>query len=81
MKLFLIAMLALGLSACASANPIPENIKKSVAEIPVGELPRMSSLEQRHCPKSKYPSAIQRNECKLEVRREIAARKMMEKEE
>lgn len=65
------------LSACASFTPIPQEIKDKVAQIPAEDLPRNSSIEQMRCPKSRYPLLDKRMECHTEVRRNRAARIMM----
>ncbi|QQG36798.1 MAG: hypothetical protein HYS17_03240 [Micavibrio aeruginosavorus] len=65
------------LSGCATPTPIPQDIKDKVAQLPTDDLPRNSSLEQTRCPKSRYHSFDKRMACKNEVRRELAARKIM----
>lgn len=65
------------LSACATPTPIPQEVTNKVAQISVDDLPRNSSLEQTRCPKSRYQSFDKRMDCKISLRRELAARQMM----
>ncbi len=65
------------LSACATPAPIPQEITDKVAQMQTDDLPRNSNLEQTRCPKSRYHSYDKRMDCKISVRRELAARKMM----
>ncbi len=65
------------LSACATPTPVPQEVKDKVAQISTDDLPRNSSLEQTRCPKSRYHSFDKRMDCKISVRRELAARQMM----
>lgn len=64
-------------SACAAPQPIPLEIKAETEKIPLENLPVYASIEQQRCPKSRYPSLEKRLNCKQEVRRELAARKIM----
>ncbi|MCB1681029.1 MAG: hypothetical protein H6858_03440 [Rhodospirillales bacterium] len=68
---------ALILSACAAPRPIPPEIKAKVQAMPQENLPVYASIEQQRCPKSRYPSLETRLDCKHEVRRELAARRIM----
>lgn len=77
MKKFALLLCVVSLSACATPTPIPQTVKDKVALIPAEELPRNTSLEQTRCPKSRYHSFDKRMECKISVRRDLAARKMM----
>lgn len=77
MKKFAVLIFVVSLSACATPTPIPQEVKDKVALISVEELPRNTSLEQTRCPKSRYHSFDKRMECKISVRRDLAARKMM----
>ena len=77
MKKFALLVSAISLSACATPTPISQMVKDKVALIPAEELPRNTSLEQTRCPKSRYQSFDKRMECKVSVRRDLAARKMM----
>ncbi len=75
-KFILLASIAV-LGACATPTPIPPEIKAAVDKIPVNQLPVYASIEQQRCPKSRLMSFNKRMECKHEIRRELAARKMM----
>lgn len=65
------------LSACATPTPIPQEVTDKVAQMQTNDLPRNSHLEQTRCPKSRYQSFDKRMDCKISVRRELAARQMM----
>lgn len=54
--------LGLGTAQAGVEDYTPEQIK---------EMPRFSSIENRRCPKSRYPLGKKRMECKKEVRVEI----------
>ena len=77
MKKLLLLITVTALSACATPTPIPPEIKAEVAKTPLEDLPVYSSIEQQRCPKSRYVSLDKRLDCKHEVRRELAARKIM----
>jgi hypothetical protein len=77
MKNFIVLSSIVLLSACATPTPIPKDVKDKVAQISTDDLPRNSSLEQTRCPKSRYYSFDKRMDCKISVRRELAARQMM----
>lgn len=77
MKKFALLLFVVSLSACATPTPISQTVKDKVALIPEEELPRNTSLEQTRCPKSRYHSFDKRMECKISVRRDLAARNMM----
>ncbi len=80
MRIFLALSCAVFLAACATPAPIPQGIKDKVAQIPAEDLPRNTSLEKTRCPKSRYHTFDKRMECKISVRRDLAARKMMREE-
>lgn len=75
-KLNLLICVAL-LSACATPTPIPQDIKDKVALIPLEDLPKNSALEKTHCPKHLNPTFDKKRECKISLRRELAAKEMM----
>ncbi|HBR68080.1 MAG TPA: hypothetical protein DEA55_01755 [Rhodospirillaceae bacterium] len=77
MKNFIVLFSIILLSACATPTPIPQDVKDKVAQISTDDLPRNSSLEQTRCPKSRYRSFDKHMDCKISVRRELAARQMM----
>jgi hypothetical protein len=77
MKKLAILLCVVILGGCVTPMPIPPETKAAVDRIPVEDLPIYASTEQQRCPKSRYMSFDKRRECKYEVRREIAARKMM----
>ncbi len=77
MKKFILLSGIIFLSACATPTPIPQDITDKVAQIPADDLPRNTSLEKTRCSKARYHSFDKRMDCKIEVRRELAARKMM----
>ena len=80
MKNFIILSGVILLSACATPPPIPQEVKDKVAQISTDDLPRNSSLEKTRCPKSRYHTFDKRTDCKIAVRRELAARQMMREE-
>lgn len=78
MKEYLLLIPIVMLSACSTLTPIPPEIKAEVAAKPIGELPVHLSIEQLRCPKSRYFQVDKRMECRYEIRREIAERKLMQ---
>ena len=62
-----ILSLGLGIAQAGVSDYTPKQIK---------EMPRFSSIEQRRCPKSRYPSVNKRLECKYEVRVEIYEKRL-----
>lgn len=80
MRNFIILSSVILLSACATPTPVTQDIKDKVAQISTDDLPRNSTLEQTRCPKSRYHTFDKRMNCKIAVRRELAARQMMREE-
>jgi hypothetical protein len=80
MRNFIILSSVILLSACATPTPITQEIKDKVAQMSADDLPRNSTLEQTRCPKSRYHTFDKRMNCKIAVRRELAARKMLREE-
>lgn len=80
MKKFIVLSSVILLSACATPTPIPQEVKDKVAQISTDDLPKNSSLEKTRCPRSRYHSFDKRMDCKIAVRRELAARQMMREE-
>lgn len=77
MKKFVLLASISVLGACTTPTPIPPEIKATVDKTPVDQLPVYASIEHQRCPKSRYNSLNRRTECKHQIRRELAARKMM----
>lgn len=47
------------------------SVQKQYTPEQIKEMPRFSGIENRRCPKSRYPMGKQRMECKKEVRVQI----------
>lgn len=68
------------LSACVTPTPIPQDIQDKAAQIPQEDLPKNFHLEKSRCPSVRSHAFDKRMECKETVRRELAAREMMRKQ-
>lgn len=63
--------LGIGTAQAGVEDYTPEQIK---------DMPRFSSIENRRCPKSRYPLGKKRMECKKEVRVEIYEKRKTKKQ-
>lgn len=81
MKRYLLIFGCMVLSGCATPQPIPQDIKNAVGKMPVENLKAYPIIEQQRCGAKLYTLERKRQECKYQIRREKAERKMMEERE